>query len=102
MPVADEGQDEDQRRDHQQARRFQGIYLRGAMMLGRRMLRRLSVRLSFWTRRRHANIVALGGRRRISILPQLPESYGTGATMAAYHRRMPRWECVHSVSGENL
>jgi hypothetical protein len=36
MPVADEGQgqDQDQRRDHQQSRRFQGIYLRGAVMLG--------------------------------------------------------------------
>jgi hypothetical protein len=58
VPVADEGENQNQRRDHQQSRRLQGIYLRGAMMLGCWVFERTWIRLSFWTRRRHSNIVA--------------------------------------------
>jgi hypothetical protein len=59
MPVADEGEDQDQARDHEQARGFQGVDLRSAVVLGGRVLGRRCVRLSFWTRRGHGNIVAL-------------------------------------------
>jgi hypothetical protein len=59
MPVADEGQDQDQARDHEQAGGLQSIDLRGAVVLRRGVLGRRCVRLSFWTRRRHGNIVAL-------------------------------------------
>src|SRR5580704_3261165 len=58
MPVADESQDQDQRRDHQQASRFQSIDLRSAVVLGR-----MGIRLSFCTRRRHISIVAPERRR---------------------------------------
>ncbi len=58
MPVADEGQDEDQARDHEQASGFQGVDLRGAVVLRGRVMGRRCVRLSFWTRRGHGNIVA--------------------------------------------
>jgi len=58
MPVADEGQDQDQRRNHQQASRFQGIDLRGAVMFEGRVFGRAWIRLPFWTRCGHVNIVA--------------------------------------------
>ena len=58
MPVADEGQDQDQRRDHQQTGRFQGVDLRRAVVPGEGCSGGLGIRLSFWTRRRHDNIVA--------------------------------------------
>ena len=68
MPVADEGQNQDQRRDHQQTGGFQGVDLRRAVMFGGRVFGRSWIRLSFWTRRWHGNIVALeddGGPQKI-------------------------------------
>jgi hypothetical protein len=59
MPVADDGEDQDQCRDHQQAGRLQRVDLRRAVMLGCRVLGRIRIQLSFWARRRHGNIVAL-------------------------------------------
>jgi len=58
MPVTDEGEDQDQPGDHQQSSGFQGIDLRRAVMFEGRVIGRMWIRLSFWTRRRHSNIVA--------------------------------------------
>jgi hypothetical protein len=58
MPVADDGQDQDQPGDHQQTRRFQGIDLRRAVMFEGRVIGRAWIRLPFWTRCRHTHIVA--------------------------------------------
>jgi hypothetical protein len=58
MPVADEGQDQDERCDHQQAGRFQGVDLGRAVMYGGSVFGQAWIRLPFWTRRRHGNIVA--------------------------------------------
>ena len=71
MPVADEGEDQDQHRDYQQAGGFQGVDLRGAVMLGCRVFERTWIRLSFWTRRRHSNIVALESGGVSSIYAQV-------------------------------
>jgi hypothetical protein len=60
MPVAHEGQDQDQCRDHQQASRFQGVDLGRAVVLGS-VTGRLRIRLPFWTGCRHSNIVAPEG-----------------------------------------
>jgi hypothetical protein len=58
MPIADEGQDQDEGRDHQQTRRFQGIDLWRGVMRRCMAFGRARIRLPFWTRCRHSSIVA--------------------------------------------
>ncbi len=61
MPVAPEGQDQNESRDYQQAGGFQGVDLRCAVMSGGDVIGRSWIRLPFWTGRGHGDIVAPEG-----------------------------------------
>ena len=60
MPVTDYGEDQDHGCDHQQTGCFEGINLRRAVVLKRRMLNGILLRLG--TRRWHDNIVVPDGK----------------------------------------
>ena len=62
MPVADEGQDQDQPGDHQQAGRFEGVDLRCAVVFGGSVFGRERSGCRFGARGRHEYIVAPGRR----------------------------------------
>lgn len=79
MPIAHEREDQDEACDHEQTRGFQRVDLWRAVMFGW-MLRLGWIRLPFWTRRRHGNIVAPAFPRMNRNVPHADRAGSIGST----------------------
>jgi hypothetical protein len=77
--------------------------LRRTVMLGGRVFGWMGIRLPFWSRCRHANIVAPeSGGVPAKTFGVAGYFQGTVVTNPAYQRLMAEWTCVRSASGEDL